>query len=412
MTVSVVGGSAAANVSGAAHRVELDVSGMSCAACAARVETKLNKVDGVRASVNYATRVASVDAPDAVAVEDLCDVIRKAGYDAAPRSTSAAETVDPDDKLARSLLRRLAIAAVLFVPLADLSVMFAVVPSTRFTGWGWLLIALAAPIVTWAAWPFHRVALRNARHGTASMETLISVGVTAATLWSLYTIFIGHRERRSDGIWQALLSSDSIYLEVAAGVTVFILAGRYFEARAKSRAGSALRALAALSAKNVTVLLADGSEMVLPADELKEQQKFVVRPGETIAADGLVIEGDAAIDMSAMTGEAKPSRAHPGGPVVGGTVVLDGRLIVEAAAVGADTQFAGMVRLVEEAQAQKADAQRLADRIAGVFVPVVFGIAALTATCWWLAGADADRVFSAALAVLVIACPCALGLAT
>ncbi len=412
MTVSVVGGAAAPNVSGAAHRVELDVSGMSCAACAARVETKLNKVDGVRASVNYATRVASVDAPESVAVEDLCEVIRKAGYDAAPRSGSAAETVDPDDKLARSLLRRLAIAAVLFVPLADLSVMFAVVPSTRFAGWGWLLTALAAPIVTWAAWPFHRVALRNARHGTASMETLISVGVTAATLWSLYTIFIGHRDRRSDGIWQALLSSDSIYLEVAAGVTVFILAGRYFEARAKSRAGSALRALAALSAKNVTVLLADGSEMVLPADELKEQQKFVVRPGETIAADGLVIEGDAAIDMSAMTGEAKPSRAHPGGPVVGGTVVLDGRLIVEAAAVGADTQFAGMVRLVEEAQAQKADAQRLADRIAGVFVPVVFGIAALTATGWWLAGADADRVFSAALAVLVIACPCALGLAT
>lgn len=412
MTVSVVGGSTAPNVSGAAHRVELDVSGMSCAACAARVETKLNKVDGVRASVNYATRVASVDAPESVAVEDLCEVIRKAGYDAAPRSASTAESVDPDDKLARSLLRRLAIAAVLFVPLADLSVMFAVVPSTRFDGWGWLLTALAAPIVTWAAWPFHRVALRNARHGTASMETLISVGVTAATLWSLYTIFFGHRERRSDGIWQALLSSDSIYLEVAAGVTVFILAGRYFEARAKSRAGSALRALAALSAKNVTVLLADGSEMVLPADELKEQQKFVVRPGETIAADGLVIEGDAAIDMSAMTGEAKPSRAHPGGPVVGGTVVLDGRLIVEAAAVGADTQFAGMVRLVEEAQAQKADAQRLADRIAGVFVPVVFGIAALTATGWWLAGADADRVFSAALAVLVIACPCALGLAT
>ncbi|KDE97966.1 cation-transporting ATPase [Mycolicibacterium aromaticivorans JS19b1 = JCM 16368] len=412
MTVSVVGGSAAADVSGAAHRVELDVSGMSCAACAARVETKLNKVDGVRASVNYATRVASVDAPDSVAVEDLCEVIRKAGYDAAPRSASTAETADPDDKLARTLLRRLAIAAVLFVPLADLSVMFAVVPSTRFTGWGWLLTALAAPIVTWAAWPFHRVALRNARHGTASMETLISVGVTAATLWSLYTIFIGHRDRRSDGIWQALLSSDSIYLEVAAGVTVFILAGRYLEARAKSRAGSALRALAALSAKNVTVLLADGGEMVLPADELKEQQKFVVRPGETIAADGLVIEGDAAIDMSAMTGEAKPSRAHPGGPVVGGTVVLDGRLIVEAAAVGADTQFAGMVRLVEEAQAQKADAQRLADRIAGVFVPVVFLIAALTATGWWLAGAEGDQVFSAALAVLVIACPCALGLAT
>ncbi len=408
MTASVVGGPAV----GGTHRVELEVSGMSCAACAARVETKLNKLPGVRASVNFATRVASVDAPESAATDELCEVIRRAGYDAAPRSASTAEPADPDDTLARNLLRRLAIAAVLFVPLADLSVMFAVVPSTRFTGWGWLLTALAAPIVTWAAWPFHRVALRNARHGTASMETLISVGVTAATLWSLYTIFVGHHDRTSDGIWQALLSSDAIYLEVAAGVTVFILAGRYFEARAKSRAGSALRALAALSAKNVSVLLADGSEMVLPADELKEQQKFVVRPGETIAADGLVVEGDAAIDMSAMTGEARPSRAHPGGPVIGGTVVLDGRLIVEAAAVGADTQFAGMVRLVEAAQAQKADAQRLADRIAGVFVPAVFAIAALTAIGWLLAGADADRVFSAALAVLVIACPCALGLAT
>jgi cation-transporting P-type ATPase A/B len=411
-TASVVGGSAAPDAREVAHRVELDVSGMSCAACAARVETKLNKIDGVRASVNYATRVASVDAPESMPVEDLCAVIRKAGYDAAPRSASSIEPVDPDDRLARNLLLRLAVAAVLFVPLADLSVMFAVVPSTRFTGWEWALTALAAPIVTWAAWPFHRVALRNARHGTASMETLISVGVTAATLWSMYTIFFDHRDRRVDGIWQALMGSDAIYLEVAAGVTVFILAGRYFEAKAKSRAGSALRALAALSAKNVSVLLADGTEMVLPADELKEGQRFVVRPGETIAADGLVVEGSAAIDMSAMTGEAKPARAQPGEPVIGGTVVLDGRLIVEAAAVGADTQFAGMVRLVEEAQAQKADAQRLADRIAGVFVPAVFAIAALTAGGWLLAGADADHAFAAALAVLVIACPCALGLAT
>ncbi|WP_167103618.1 cation-translocating P-type ATPase [Mycobacterium sp. DL592] len=408
MTASVVGGVADTDV----RRVQLDVSGMSCAACAARVETKLNKVDGVHATVNYATRVATVDAAESVPTETLCEVVRKAGYDAAPRNPTPVEVPDPDDQTARSLLRRLAVAAVLFVPLADLSVMFAVVPSTRFTGWGWVLTALALPIVTWAAWPFHRVALRNARHGTASMETLISVGVTAATLWSLYTIFLGHGVRTTRGIWEALLRSDAIYLEVAAGVTVFILAGRYFEAKAKSRAGSALRALAALSAKNVTVLLADGTEMVIPADELKEQQRFVVRPGETIAADGLVVEGSAAIDMSAMTGESKPARAHPGGRVVGGTVVLDGRLIVEAAAVGADTQFAGMVRLVEEAQAQKADAQRLADRIAGVFVPAVFVIAAVTAAAWLAAGADADRAFSAALAVLVIACPCALGLAT
>ena len=328
---------------------------------------------------------------------------RAAGTDLGP---------DPDEATARSLLLRLAVAAVLFVPLSHLSVMFAVLPSTRFAGWQWLLTGLALPIVTWAAWPFHRVALRNARHRVASMETLISVGITAATLWSLATIFVSHPQRQTRGVWQALMSSDAIYLEVAAGVTVFVLAGRYFEARAKSKAGSALRALAALSAKSVTVLLADGSEMVLPAEELKEQQRFVVRPGEIIAADGLVVEGGAAVDMSAMTGESKPARAEPGASVIGGTVVLDGRLVVEAAAVGSDTHFAGMVRLVEEAQAQKADAQRLADRIAGVFVPAVFVIAALTAGGWLLAGAGADKAFSAALAVLVIACPCALGLAT
>jgi len=394
------------------RRVELDVSGMSCAACAARVETKLNKVDGVHASVNFATRVATIDASAAVGAEDLCEVVRRAGYEAAPRAHLPVDQADPDDMKARSLLRRLLVAAVLFVPLADLSVMFAVVPGTRFIGWQWVLTALAVPIVTWAAWPFHRVALRNARHGTASMETLIAVGITAATLWSFCTIFAGSRPRQIHGVWQALMASDAIYLEVAAGVTVFVLAGRYFEARAKSKAGSALRALAALSAKNVTILLPGGGEMVIPADELREQQRFVVRPGETVAADGLVMDGTAAIDMSAMTGEAKPIRAHPGASVIGGTVVCDGRLIVEAAAVGADTQFAGMVRLVEQAQTQKADAQRLADRIAGVFVPVVFAIALLTAAGWLLSGAGADRAFSAALAVLVIACPCALGLAT
>lgn len=412
MTATVVGGPDAPQV----RRVELDVSGMTCAACAARVENRLNKIDGVRASVNYATRVATVDAPEPLANEDLCDVVRRAGYEAEPRGRSIDDRPDPDEALARSLLLRLAVAAVLFVPLADLSIMFAVVPSTRFTGWQWVLTALAIPIVTWAAWPFHRVALRNARHRTASMETLISVGVTAASLWSLHTIFgtlsAGAETRETTGVWQALMGSDSIYLEVAAGVTVFVLAGRYFEARAKSKAGSALRALAALSAKSVSVLLPDGTEMVIPADELKEQQRFVVRPGETIAGDGLVVEGSSAIDVSAMTGEAKPVRVQPGGSVIGGTVVLDGRLIVEAAAVGADTRFAGMVRLVEEAQAQKADAQRLADRISGVFVPAVFAIAGLTAVGWLLAGAGSDRAFSASLAVLVIACPCALGLAT
>ncbi len=410
MTATVVGGPDAPQV----RRVELAVSGMTCAACAARVENRLNKIDGVRASVNYATRVATVDAPQPLADDDLCEVVRRAGYEAEPRSRDTDDRPDPDDAVARSLMLRLAVAAVLFVPLAHLSVMFAVFPDTRFTGWQWVLMALALPIVTWAAWPFHRIALRNARHRTASMETLISVGVTAATVWSMATIFGTRADdtRETTGVWQALMGSDSIYLEVAAGVTVFVLAGRYFEARAKSKAGSALRALAALSAKSVSVLLPDGTEMVIPADELKEQQRFAVRPGETIAADGLVVDGGAAIDMSAMTGEATPIRVHPGGSVIGGTVVLDGRLVIEAAAVGADTRFAGMVRLVEEAQAQKADAQRLADRISAVFVPAVFAIAGLTAAGWLLAGADANRAFSAALAVLVIACPCALGLAT
>jgi cation-transporting P-type ATPase A/B len=356
--------------------------------------------------------VATIDAAEAHGLDELCEVVRRAGYDAKPKSAATEERSDPDDEHARGLLLRLAVAAVLFVPLAHLSVMFAVLPDTRFTGWAWVLTALALPVVTWAAWPFHRVALRNARHGVATMETLISIGITAATVWSLYTIFFSTKARVTNDVWQALLGSDAIYLEVAAGVTVFVLAGRYFEAKAKSRAGSALRALAALSAKSVAVLLPDGTEMTIPADQLKEQQRFVVRPGETIAADGLVVEGSAAIDMSAMTGEAKPAWAHPDGNVIGGTVVLDGRLIIEAAAVGADTQFAGMVRLVEEAQAQKADAQRLADRIAGVFVPVVVAIAVLTAVGWLLAGAGPDKAFSAALAVLVIACPCALGLAT
>lgn len=397
-----------------AQRVQLDVSGMSCAACAARVEAKLNKMAGVRASVNFATRVATIDAVE-VPVDELCEAVARAGYQAAPHDETTArhqDGPDPDAAHARSLLRRLLIAAVLFVPLADLSSMFAIVPGARFPGWGFVLVALATPIVTWAAWPFHSVALRNARHRTASMETLISVGIAAATVWSFATVFRPTPPRDTHGIWQAILHSDAIYLEVAAGVTVFVLAGRYFEARAKSKAGGALRALAALGAKNVTVLLPDGAELVIPAGELKKRQRFVVRPGETIAADGVVVEGTAAVDTSAMTGEAEPVRASPRSDVVGGTVVLDGRLIVEATAVGADTQFAAMVRLVEEAQAQKARAQRLADRISAVFVPVVFAIALVAGAGWLVAGAGADRAFSVTLGVLVIACPCALGLAT
>ncbi len=401
-----------ADAPAATQRFQLDIDGMSCGACAARVEKTLNNLDGVQATVNFATRVATVDAVDSIDAAQLCRLVTDSGYPTQPRQENAATEDDPDSRYARSLLVRLAVAAVLFVPLADLSVMFAVVPDTRFAGWQWVLTALAAPIVTWAAWPFHIAALRNARRRTATMETLISVGVTAATGWSIYTIFLGAGPVETEGIVDALLGSDSIYLEVAAGVTVFILAGRYFEARAKSNAGSALRALAALGAKSVSVLLADGSEMEIPATELKEGQRFVVRPGQTIAADGLVIDGSAAVDMSAMTGESRPADVAEGGSVIGGTVVLDGRLTVEAAAVGADTHFAGMVRLVEEAQTQKANAQRLADRIAAVFVPTVLILAVLTAVGWLVVSGDVDRAVAAALAVVVIACPCALGLAT
>lgn len=266
--------------------------------------------------MNFATRVATVDAGAGVDADELCDVVRRTGYEASPRVVGggvADDDADADD--ARRLLIRLAVAAVLFVPLADLSVMFAVVPSTRFVGWEWVLTALAAPVVTWAAWPFHRTALRRARHGSASMETLISVGITAASVWSLTTLFGGHHASADRvGVWQALAGSDAIYFEVAAGVTVFVLAGRYFEARAKSKAGGAMRALAALSAKDVTILMADGSEMVLPADELKEQHRFVVRPGQTIAGDGLVLEGSAAVDTSAMTGEATPCGSRRAAP--------------------------------------------------------------------------------------------------
>ncbi|MCV7199174.1 heavy metal translocating P-type ATPase [Mycobacterium angelicum] len=392
--------------------VQLEITGMSCASCANRVESTLNALPGVRASVNFATRVATVEADEQTSTAALCEAIERAGYQAQVHPAGGSYDSDPDARHARYLLLRLGVAAVFFVPLAHLSVMFAVVPSSRFTGWAWVLTALALPVVTWAAWPFHKVALRNLHTCSASMESLISVGITAATVWSLYTVFGQHRVTERQGVWQALLGSDAIYFEVAAGVTVFVLAGRYFEARAKSKAGGALRALAALSAKDVAVLQPDGSELVIPADELEEQQRFVVRPGQTIAADGLVVEGSASVDLSAMTGEAKPIRVDPGSQAIGGTTVLDGRLIVEAAAVGADTQFAGMVRLVEHAQAQKADTQRLADRIASVFVPCVLLVAAVTAAGWLIAGGGADRAFSAALAVLVIACPCALGLAT
>ncbi|MFE7797841.1 heavy metal translocating P-type ATPase [Nocardia sp. NPDC057440] len=395
-------------------RLSLAVSGMSCAACATRVERKLNKVAGVTASVNYATGVATIDATGDVTAEQLCADVESAGYGAEPvvAHTGRIDSA-PEDAAVADLFRRLVVALLLFFPLADLSVMFATVPATRISGWQVMLTVLALPVVVWSAAPFHRRAFHGAKSLAASMDTLVSVGVITATLWSLDTMFL-HSDRAQpapDGVWDAIWSSDSIYLEVAAGVTAFVLAGRYFEAKAKRTAGSALRALAALGAREVTVLTRGDHEMRVPIGELVEGQRFVVRPGETIATDGLVVSGGSSVDASAMTGESIPVDVTPGMEVIGGTTALTGRLIVEAAVVGADTKLSGMIRLVEQAQTGKARMQRVADRVSSVFVPVVFAIAAGTFVTWLLTGAGAEKAAAAALAVLVVACPCALGLA-
>ncbi|MFQ6329349.1 heavy metal translocating P-type ATPase [Nocardia sp. CWNU-33] len=395
-------------------RISLAVSGMSCAACATRVERKLNKVVGVTASVNYATGVATIDATGEVTAEQLCADVESAGYGAEPVVAHTGRIVSaPEDAAVGDLFRRLVVALLLFFPLADLSVMFATVPATRISGWQVILTVLALPVVVWSAAPFHRRAFHGAKGLAASMDTLVSVGVITSTLWSLDTMFV-HSDRSQpapDGVWDAIWSSDSIYLEVAAGVTAFVLAGRYFEAKAKRAAGSALRALAALGAREVTVLTRGDHEMRVPIGELVEGQRFVVRPGETIATDGLVVSGGSSVDASAMTGESIPVDVTPGMEVIGGTTALTGRLIVEAAAVGADTKLSGMIRLVEQAQTGKALMQRVADRVSSVFVPIVFAIAAGTFVTWLLTGAGAEKAAAAALAVLVVACPCALGLA-
>ncbi|WP_433658356.1 heavy metal translocating P-type ATPase [Nocardia sp. CA-128927] len=396
------------------NRISLAVTGMSCAACSTRVERKLNKIDGITASVNYATGIATIDAVGEITAEQLCAEVDATGFGASP-ITDRTEPISsaPEDAQVNDLLRRLVVALMAFFPLADLSVMFATIPSTRITGWQLILTVLALPVVVWSAAPFHRKAFANAKVGAASMDTLVSVGVLTATLWSLDTMFL-HPNRSGpapDGVWAAIWASDAIYLEVAAGVTAFVLAGRYFEAKAKRSAGSALRALAALGAREVTVLTRDGREMRVPIGELVEGQRFVVRPGETIATDGLVVSGESSVDASAMTGESIPVDVDTGMAVIGGTTALTGRLIVEAAAVGADTKLSGMIRLVEQAQTGKARMQRIADRVASVFVPFVFLVTAVTFVVWLATGSGADRAAAAALAVLVVACPCALGLA-
>jgi P-type Cu+ transporter len=389
--------------------VELSVDGMTCASCANRIEKKLNKIDGVTATVNFATEKARVEFGDDVTADQLLAIVEDAGYQAHLPTTALAETEDDPHAALRT---RLLICLALTVPV----VAMAMVPAWQFMYWQWLSLALAAPVVLWGAWPFHRAAWANLRHGTATMDTLISMGTLAALGWSVYALFWG--DAGTPGMTHALDltmgrtdGSGNIYLEAAAGVTTLILAGRYFEARSKRRAGAALRAMLELGANDVTVLR-DGAEQRIPIDALKVGDEFVVRPGEKIATDGVVLEGRSAIDASLLTGESVPVEVEPGSDVVGATVNADGRLVVRARRIGADTALAQISRLVEEAQNGKAQAQRLADRISGVFVPIVIALSVATLGFWIGTGGPVAAAFTAAVAVLIIACPCALGLAT
>jgi Cu+-exporting ATPase len=401
------------------REVELAIRGMTCAACAARVEKKLGEIPGVTASVNVATEKATVTAPAAVQIDQLIQAVEQAGYSA--ETGLAPETVaqQPGDETGEAasvayLRRRLIVAVVFFVPLSDLSVQLSLFPAFRFPGWQWVLLALAAPVAGWAAWPFHAAALRAARHGFTSMDTLVSVGIIAACGWSVFAMFVLDAGQVRVSPLQLLVhaSGGGIYLEVAASVTTFLLAGRWYEARARRDAGDAMRELAAAGARAARLLDADGTERRVPVTRLRPGDRFVVRPGEVIAADGVVEFGESAVDTSMMTGESVPAEAAAGATVSAGTVVVSGRLVIIANRTGDDTQLAHLIALVERAQAEKSAVQRLADRICGVFVPAVLVAAALTLAGWLAAGAPTERALSAALAVLIIACPCALGLAT
>ena len=398
------------------HRIELSIGGMTCASCAARIEKKLNKLDGVDASVNYATEKAHVTYSGSLDPAVLIATVEATGYTAAvpspPRDADQPGATAPAADEADSLRSRLLICSILTVPVIAMSM----IPALQFTNWQWLALTLASPVVVWGALPFHRAAWTNARHRAATMDTLISLGVGAAYLWSLWALFVGHAGMPGMRMPFTLLpQSDSgtehIYLEVAAAVTVFILAGRYFEARAKTRSGAALRALLQMGAKDVAVLR-EGVEIRIPTAQLSVGDVFVVRPGEKIATDGIVVEGTSAVDASMLTGESVPVEVHPGDDVTGATVNAGGRLLVRASRIGADTQLAQMARLVEEAQNGKASVQRLADRVSGIFVPIVLALSAVTLAAWLGTGHSATVAFTAAVAVLIIACPCALGLAT
>lgn len=399
--------------------VDLAIQGMTCSSCAMRIEKKLNRMVGVEASVNYATGKAHVRMPAGITVADAIAVVQATGYDAAPTPAPAvagASPPEPDDSGAdpdlSELRQRLIVSAVLALPVT----LLAMVPSLQFTYWQWASLTLAAPVVVWGALPFHRAAWINARHGAATMDTLVSLGVLAAFLWSLYALFFGGAGEPGMTMAFTFLPQESggapeIYLEVAAAVTVFILLGRYLEARAKSRSGEALRLLAQEGARDASVLR-NGEEVLTPIDQVVVGDRFIVRPGEKVATDGVVVEGASAIDASLVTGESLPVDVSIGDGVTGATVNVGGRLVVEATRVGQDTQLAQIARLVERAQVGKAPVQRLADRVARVFVPIVIALALATLVGWILVTGDVQMAFTAAVAVLIIACPCALGLAT
>jgi Cu+-exporting ATPase len=396
--------------------VELEIGGMTCASCAARIEKRLNRLDGVTATVNYATEHATVQIPDGTAPADVIAAVEAAGYTAAVPKVATSEPVEgsgiePADETA-PLRQRLLISLALSIPV----IAMAMIPALQFERWQWLSLTLASPVVVWGAYPFHRAAWVNLRHRAATMDTLISLGTLAAFAWSVYALFWGHAGMPGMKMpFDLTISRGSgtheIYLEVAAGVTVFILAGRYFEARAKRRSGAAMRALLELGAKDVAVLR-NGVERRIPVEQLAVGDTFVVRPGEKVATDGVVEEGTSAIDASLLTGESVPVEVGPGDNVVGATVNAGGRLVVKATRIGADTQLAQMGRLVTAAQSGKAPVQRLADRISAVFVPVVIVLALITLGVWLASGEGSAAAFTAAVAVLIIACPCALGLAT
>jgi Cu+-exporting ATPase len=396
--------------------VDLSIEGMTCSSCAARIERKLNKLPGVVATVNYATEKAHVVLPDDVSIDDAIAVVEATGYHAiAPEPAHSDDAPEEPEAGRNDLRQRLLVSTALTIPV----VLMAMVPVLQFTYWQWASLTLAAPVVVWGAWPFHRAAWVNLRHGAATMDTLVSMGVLAAFLWSVYALFIGGAGAPGMTMTFSLLphggsGASEIYLEVAAAVTVFILLGRYLEERAKSRSSEALRALASMGAHDAAVLRGGigGVETRVPISDVVVGDLFVVRPGEKVATDGVVVEGASAIDVSLLTGEPMPVEVGPGSSVVGATVNVGGRLVVQATRVGADTQLARISRLVEQAQAGKAPVQRLADRVSAVFVPIVIVLAIVTLVGWIVITGEVSMALTAAVAVLIIACPCALGLAT